>query len=240
MSFFAAVDATTGAAQQLREWLQRKHLPPGTRLPSERLLAQQLGVSRTTIRSALNLLAAEELLVCQAKRGWFVPQQFVGEPPNELLSFTEMATSLGLKPGSIVLELAERGATLEESSQLRIAPGADVYVLQRVRTLDEVPISVDFSVITASLCPGIRMADIQDASLYDLLESRFGIKIVRSDYLLQAAAADVETSRLLLMSPGAPVLIGKDTVICEPERPLMISTSFYRGDRYQFRTSLFR
>ena len=84
------------------------------------------------------------------------------------------------------------------------------------------------------------MADIQDASLYDLLESRFGIKIVRSDYLLQAAAADVETSRLLLMSPGAPVLIGKDTVICEPERPLMISTSFYRGDRYQFRTSLFR
>lgn len=240
MAIHLAVDATSAAATRLREWLQRARLAPGTKLPSERHLASQLGVSRTTVRSALSLLANDGLLVCHPKRGWFVPQQFIGEPPNELQSFTEMARSLGVRPGSRVLELTERGATLDESVHLRIAPGADVYALHRVRTMDDVPISIDRSVINAALCPGIRARDIEDASLYDLLETRFDLRILRSDYLLQASAADADTARLLLMTPGAPVLIGNDIVIAEPDRPLMISHSFYRGDRYRFRTSLYR
>jgi GntR family transcriptional regulator len=225
---------------QIRERLRRGKYSPGSKLPPERQLALDLSVSRSTIRTGLQNLAEEGLLLCSAKRGWFVPQKVVGEPAHVLQSFTQMAETLGLRPGSKVIWFRERSATFDEANTLGIAPGSIVYNFERVRTMDEVPIAVDRTVINAQYCQGLQSSDLADASLYTLLETRFGVSILRSDYSLQAQTADQETAALLGISTSAPVLVGEDTVIGERNGPLMLSQITYRGDAYRFRTSLYR
>src|ERR1700743_3700001 len=95
--------AVAQAYRKLSDLLRRSSFPPGSRLPGERDLATRIGVSRSTLRKALDLLVDREMLDRSPKRGWFVPSHVVGEPPSTLQSFTEMARSRGLTPGAHVL-----------------------------------------------------------------------------------------------------------------------------------------
>jgi len=240
MGWESGVSAASIVESVIREWFDRDRFQPGSRLPAERVMAQELLVSRTTVRAGLTQLAAEGRVACSARRGWYVPQQLVGEPPDQLLSFSEMAESLGLVPGSQVHEFVERTASLDEADSLRIAPGASVYAFTRVRTMDELPVCLERSVIAGAVCPGLSARDLEGGSLYKVLMERYGVQILRSDFVIQAAFAEPQTARLLQMTPAAPVLIADDTVICQPDRPFMLATSIYRGDRYRFRVGVKR
>ncbi|MBO0866033.1 MAG: GntR family transcriptional regulator, partial [Mycobacterium sp.] len=132
--------AVSAAYRVLSDALRRRQFAAGSRLPGERELALEVGVSRSTLRQALAWLAAEGLLDRSAQRGWFVPRPVVGEPPSTLQSFSEMARARGLEPGARVLGQRVRTATFEEARRLRIAPAAKVVELRRLRTMDAVPV----------------------------------------------------------------------------------------------------
>src|ERR1700712_651137 len=120
----------TGASgqtyRQLADALRHGVFAPGARLPAERTLAAQFGVSRMTLRNALHRLADEGVLESVLGSGWFVAPQGVGEPPSVLQTFTEMATARGLRPTSHVVTQRVRPASLVEADQLRTAPAAGV------------------------------------------------------------------------------------------------------------------
>ena len=109
--------------RQLTDALQRGVYGPGARLPAERTLAAQYGVSRETLRNALNRLADEHLVESVVGSGWFVAPEVVGEPPSVLQTFTEMARARGLRPTAHVLRRRVRPATLPEADQLRDPAG---------------------------------------------------------------------------------------------------------------------
>src|SRR6201995_6039585 len=137
--------AVAEAYRKLSDLLRRSSFPPGSRLPGERELATRVGVSRSTLRKALDLLEDRGLLDRSPKRGWFVPPHVGGEPPSTLQSFSEMARERGLAPGAKGLTARERPATFEEATRLLSAPAASVRELTRVRTLDVVREGVDVS-----------------------------------------------------------------------------------------------
>ena len=101
-----------------------------------------MGVSRTTIRKAIAELRAAGLVRAVQGRGTFVTTQGLVEPPNTLLSFSQLAAARGLQPGANLISSAIRGATLTEAEPLRIAPGAKVLDLVRLRTLDGIPVAI--------------------------------------------------------------------------------------------------
>jgi len=199
--------AVQDAHRKLSDLLRRRAFPSGSRLPGERELAGRVGVSRSTLRKALDQLEDEGHLDRSPQRGWFVPPQVVGEPPSTLQSFSEMAASRGLTPGARILGTRERPAAFEEASRLRIAPGAPVLELTRLRTLDDLPVCVDVSIIVLARVPRLAEVDMTDRSLYDTIEEVSDVRIARSSYTLrrrreQPAARGAAADPAGLAHPG--------------------------------------
>ncbi|SEG84228.1 transcriptional regulator, GntR family [Actinacidiphila yanglinensis] len=232
--------AVTQTYRRLSEALRRGAFPAGGRLPGERDLAGSLGVSRSTLRQALGRLAEEGKLERSSQRGWFVRANVVGEPPSTLQSFSEMARARGLRAQSRILGSRSRAATFEEAEQLGIAPAARVLELRRLRSLDQVPVCVDHSIIVLALASGLDALDLTDRSLYDTLEHECGLRIARSSYSVRAEAADEPTAELLLIEAGAPVLIGEEITYTEDGAPVLTGRMTYRSDAYRFQADLFR
>src|ERR1700676_2772556 len=118
-------------------------LQPGQRLASERSLAEALGFTRLTVRRALQELAERGVLEPDERRGWQVRGGPVSEPLNALMGFTQMARKRGLVAPSRVLPLKYRKATIDESESLRVAPGAPMLDLSRLRLLDDRPTAIE-------------------------------------------------------------------------------------------------
>jgi GntR family transcriptional regulator len=214
--------------------------PPGTRLPGERQLAEDLHVSRSTIRTALEALERDGRLARSAQRGWFVPSPTVGEPPSTLQSFTEMARLRGRTPTAQVLEKSVRSASIDEAERLGIAPGADVLSLIRLRGMDATPICVDRNVIPLSMAQPLVEEELTNASLYESLKTRCAVDIYRSAYSVQADVATADIAGLLRIAPGSPVLIGREVAYDQDGGPVLLGFNTYRGDAYRFEADLYR
>jgi GntR family transcriptional regulator len=232
--------AVSEAYRKVSDLLRRRSLPPGSRLPGERELAARIGVSRSTLRKALDLLEEKGLLDRSPKRGWFVPPQVVGEPPSTLQSFSEMARSRGLIPGAKVLSQLERPATFDEAGKLRIAPAASVLELSRLRTLDGVPVCVDVSTIVLARVPPLAGIDMTDRSLYEAIEELSDVRIERSSYTLRADACGQPCADLLQIPMGSPILVGEELTYLTDGTPILAGTMSYRADAYRFEADLFR
>lgn len=236
-------DAPQSVALQAYRILERavgeRVLTSGTRLPSERNLAEQLGVSRSTLRQVLGALADAEMIEASPQRGWFVAGGPLSDPPNALVSFTESARLRGIVAGSRIIDRRVRPITLAEQEELRAAPGTDILEVRRVRTLDGTPVTVDESRIVVSRVPGIESMDLEDRSLYEAMGATSGGRPVRSDYALHADGADEAVAALLHIDHGAPVLVGRELSYNRSGDCLLTARLVYRADAYTFRATLY-
>ena len=173
-------------------------------------------------------------------RGYHVASGVVSEPPNALLSFTAMGADRGLAVSSRVLTQEVRPATIDEAESLRIAPGAAVFELIRVRCLNGVPIALGRSRISHARVPGIEDVDFATASLYAVVEERWQIAPTRADYAIEAIAAAEHEAKLLELDVGSPLLLARETMYDQHGAPTDLAEISYRGDRYRFETTLLR
>lgn len=236
-----------GAAVQLAydgvsRWLEYGRWRANDRLLGERALATELGVSRASVRLALEALAGEGRLARSPQRGWFVPRLVAGEPASTLQSFTEMAASRGARATATVASSAVIPATATIAATLRLEVGAPVLRLVRVRGLDDLPIAVETVSVALPLAQPLVDVDFTDRSLYDLLESRTGVRLQRSSYTVTARGADAETAELLGLAVGEPVLVGDEVAYSDPhgDDVVLVGRIIYRADSYRFKADLFR
>jgi GntR family transcriptional regulator len=138
-----------------------------------------------------------------------------------------------------VLERRVRPATYDESEQFRIAPGAELFELSRLRMLDGSPVALDDARVPLARAPGLLDADFATASLFDCFDQA-DCAPVRADYSVEATAADERAARLLGMAAGGPVLLAATTSFDRQGRLVELAHTFYRGDRYRFQSSLVR
>ena len=218
-------------------------LPPGSRLPAERELCRELGVSRVTLRKGLGALVDEGILSASHGRGWYVvpagPAPNAAEWPSYLESFTETARRLELAPSSRVLRREVGEADLDEAETLLIAPGTRLLILDRIRLLEGVTIALDQARVPLTHVPEIVDVDFANASLFAELE-RAGAGPYRAEATIEAQPSDAGLAELLGIEPGKPTLVLDQLVYDRSGRPLMMSTVRYCGERYRLRTSFVR
>ncbi|WP_283137492.1 GntR family transcriptional regulator [Rhizohabitans arisaemae] len=223
----------------LREQIERGELARGSRVPSERTLAEQFGVSRLTVRQALKDLELEGLVQVIGGIRWITRlESSIEEGGSGLVSFSDLAAANGFRVTSRVLTYQTRSSTLDEASVLGIAPGADVIDLARLRFLDGVPVVVDYTLIPEAVAPGLEGVDFTTESLYAILAERFGVHTVNAECVIEARGASPELAEYLGLSAGEPILEIIQLIYDDRGRVVQSGRSVYRGDRYRFRALL--
>jgi GntR family transcriptional regulator len=224
--------------REIAQEIERGALGAGDRLPSERWFCDELGVSRATVRRAIEELAADGLVEARG-RGTYVRGDALVEPPNTLMSLSELGRSRGLEATAQVLGSTVRAATIDEAEAFGIAPGAELLELQRLRMLDGLPISLDNNRVPLRCLPPAEELDFTTDSLYAALEQA-GHPLVRGDYELEARAADAHEAALLGLAAGTPVLYATTVAIGEDGWVVDLGRTVYRADRYRFQATLMR
>ncbi len=214
-----------------------EHAGPGTGLASERDLAQELGVSRPTVRAAIDELARTGLLVRQRGRGTFTS-------PHKLTQELAGSTSgLAVPPAeghwtSYVVAFTTSSASPPKAARLEIEPGDPVLRVTRVRQVDDEPIAIEHLELPAGLVPGLVPADMESGNFYRLLRDRFGITVSDAVQTMEPAVTNPEQAELLDVPVYAPILqverITRDT----RGRIVELTRSVYRGDRYRITSKL--
>ena len=223
----------------INEAISAGRLKPGDRLPTERSFCEQLGVSRATVRRALRRLIDEGLVSATVGRGSFVSSGPLAEPPNALISFTELAAARGMIPSARVVRQSLRPPIPEEASVFGLDVHELVFELERVRMLDSTAVAIDRTRIPYAVAPVLADKDFSDASIYAMLET-VGAAPVHADVVVSAAVADGARAAALGIDVGAPLLVCTSMSYDRSGRLVEICEITYRSDRYQFRATLER
>ncbi|GAA1449158.1 GntR family transcriptional regulator [Leifsonia poae] len=225
------------AADSLREQIAGGTLRAGSRLPPERELCLTLGISRVTLRKALQALVDDGAIAPSHGRGWYVSGHADerNEWPNSLESFSETAERMGLLATSRVLTAEVSASTIDEAEKLGIAPGTPLFRLGRVRMLGGVPIALDWALIPALLLPQPERFDFTTDSLYQALADG-GNELANAETTIEAREASADVASALDVEAGTPTLVMHQVVRGRGERPVLASTVQYAGDRYRLRT----
>ena len=220
----------------LREQLVEGRFPPAKALPGEHELAGVFGVSRVTMRAALDRLAEEGLIVRQRGRGTFAR---AARPARaELSGLLENLVTLGLKTSVRLVDLATIPATADVAEALRIEAGVPVQKAIRVRSFKGAPISYITTFVPAAVATFDRR-DLAARPMLALLEES-GVKVSSADQRISAKLADNAVAPLLEVELGAPLLSVTRIVYGAADRPVQLLRGLYRPDRYEYHMHLTR
>jgi GntR family transcriptional regulator len=236
-------DSSTPLYIQLKTLLQERmrsgYYREGSRLPSERELAQLYKVSRMTARQALQLLSQEGLTYARVGKGTYVSLAPIHQQLESLSSFTEEMERLGMKARSLVLRADISPATDALAARFSTTPGTPLVIIKRVRLANEVPVALETTHLVHSMCPGILdLCDLSQDSLYAALRKHFGMMLVRAEQIFEARLAQENEAGLLGIQDTNPVLNIERTTYDSQNRVTEFVRSVYRGDQYRFRATL--
>lgn len=214
-------------------------LKVGDQLPSERAMAEQLGISRMTARKALKQLCDRGMLKSRIGHGTFVGTPVILQEQAALSGFTEEMERQGRVTTSIVVEAERRRAGSETSFALNLGAGADIYRLVRVRLADGLAIAVERTEIDAVRAPDLlAKADFGRSSLYEHLKTNYGIYPATAEQTLAAGLADGATALSLNLEDGAPILKLTRLTRDQEGRPFEFVHSIYRADAFVMKVNL--
>ena len=221
----------------LREELQR--LPAGAMIPTESELEARFGVSRITIRKAVDELVGEGLLSRQQGRGTFVQEPKLTHLLNSITSWTQSLEGLGFTPGTSISEIDCIKAPKRIEQFLGLAGADRVFKINRVRLANGEPVSLMVNYIRADLVPGLDEKFRGFESLYECLQAEYGITPAFAEDTVETREATEQEAALLKIEPWSPVLHVTRVAYLEDGVPLEVAVVTSRGDRYQYKVTLY-
>jgi GntR family transcriptional regulator len=231
------VDGMVPKHEQLRTILIDlvRSLAPGDILPSERQLCLDHGVSRITVRKAIERMVTEGMLVSVRGKGTFVAAR-TARSRLHLASFSEEMRRMGMEPSTVVLTVERAVPPARTLSALALGEHDEAFHIRRLRLADRLQISVDDGWYPVELFPGLDKLDLTQ-SIYRAMADQYGHTIDRAEQTVGSAEASAEMATLLGMAPRRPVLVA-DRISYSGEHVVEHALTTYRGDRYELQMSL--
>lgn len=229
-----------GVREYVIDLIDRGVYEPGDKIPSERELANLLGVSRMTVRRALNELVTEARLERDSTNGTIVqrppvPRTFGDHYPHGI---SEILGQAGLKPGSRLLSFSEVQSTHKIASVLHVDEGDPVVEIKRLRLMDGTPFCLETTVLPRYLVPSLREEDLdKEQSLYRTLRERFDVIPTGAEKAISLSFARPDEAKLLRLPPRSPVLFLRSIVVDRTGRRIEYLTSVNHPHLVEFSTS---
>lgn len=225
---------------QLEYLIRTNVLKENEYLPSEAAFCQNLCVSRAVVRQAVGSLAAEGYLVRQKGKGTVVrPRRVSGEFFSRLESFSQEFEKKGLPVSTKVIRFSPCPADSAVCTALALPCDAPLLLLARVRCANGQPLVYVQTWLSAARFHALLNEDMETCSLYELLESVYGVRVCHAHRRFTAAECG-EHSQLLACSPHSPVCLVHTTGYDQDDAPVEYSVAWYRGDCNQFEVDLYR
>ncbi|MFE9571249.1 GntR family transcriptional regulator [Streptomyces sp. NPDC006692] len=222
-------------SQQLEAAIEKGILTPGSLLGNEIDLANRLGLSRPTVRQAIQALVDKGLLVRRRGVGTQVVHSQV-KRPLELSSLFDDLEAAGQKPATTVLRNTFEPATAEVAAALGVPQGSDVHLVERLRYAHGEPMARLRNHLPTGLLP-LDTDYLEGTGLYRLMRSA-GITLHSARQTVGARAATAQEADLLTEAEGAPLLTMQRTTFDDTGRAVEFGSHIYRASRYSFEFQL--
>lgn len=218
-------------------------LDPGDKLPSEKNLEDKFGVSRVTIRRALQELAHEGRIVRVPGKGSFVLQPKI-EPLTALTSFSENMRAQGYEPSYQQAKISIIEANPKITNKLQLPINSKVLHVSRLMLADGLPMAIQDAYLPYSIYqkkPSLFTPEVlTNISMYKVLELELGEKLYRADEWVDASRADPSEAEKLKISPGDLLLIIERLTLSQENQPIEYVKLIYPANRYRYKVELFR
>ncbi|QVK17342.1 GntR family transcriptional regulator [Mycoplasmatota bacterium] len=208
-------------------------LQQGDMIPSENELKEKYNVSRMTVRQALNDLVNEGYVYKHKGKGTFVNSVKIDKKIQGLISFTEEMNQMNRKVTNKIISIDLIPADEEVSAKLFLNKDELVYLVERIRYGDDIPVLFEQLYVPYRLFKVIN-EDIMDGSFYQYIEEELHLKINYSIQTIEARLATNEIADYLGISKTAPVLHISLNSFLDNGRPFEYVKSYYRADQYRF------
>src|ERR1700742_256155 len=215
-------------------------LKVGDQLPTEDSLIARFGVSRITVRRAVQNLVNRGLVEIRRGKGTFVAAPKITQDLKELTGFVEDMHLLGREPTARAIgkEIATANATV--ARQLALTTGERVVRIRRVRLADGVSLSFDETYLPLEIGKKIITNNLKVEPIFSLLERKYDVPLIEAEYKLEAVAAEAEVAAELRVKQGSPIFRIERTSYSTGNRPVDYEKLYYRGDLVRFVTRLAR
>lgn len=224
-------------SSRLRAEIRDGHWTPGEALPSEHELCERYGVSRTTVRRALQSLETSNLVHRRQGAGTFVAERQLSHGLGDLRSFTQVIEDLGHRAGTRQAEVSRDPTPPVEA--LDFLPGSTVWRVRRLRTADDRPFSLADSWMPDEIGRHIDQERLAEKrSLYQLLEEDLGLRMNHAVESIRAEAARSLEAELLEVPHGSPLIVIYRWTRNARGAPVEFARSASPGDRHEYVVTL--
>jgi GntR family transcriptional regulator len=214
-----------------------EQLTVGDAIPSERSLSADLGVSRLTVRAALDELVRAGYLSRRRGSGTFVSEPKIAQELT-MTSFTEDMRRRGMQPESRTLELTVMPAGARLGRFLHVSPSEPIIVAKRLRLADHETMAIETLHVREALVPGLTAEELEQKSFYELLRDRYSIVIAGGTQTIEPTVTNEEESEALGVPLHSPAFLFERFTHSESGEAVEFVHSVYRGDRYRLVTDL--
>lgn len=224
------------AKQQILEYIKQNKLKAGIKLPSEMEFSQMLGVSRLTLREAMNALKSEGKIYAVQGKGTFISFETdnIENLLNSNMSVTEMIKVNGFQPGvsNFYKELVKADKHIAEG--LGIQEGIDVLMCSRVRLADGVPVALTQDYLSAKVAQRFLGNMDEKVSLYEFIEKECEVTLGTCRTEMMPISADIKLSDALEIKLGT-LLMGFRVALKDVYgEALVYAVEYFRTDKFKF------
>lgn len=215
------------------EKIEQGVYPPKSKIPSEETLCETYGVSRVTVRNALNDLVEDETLQRIHGKGTYVAEFFSPQKVVSGGSFTESAESLNLHPTTKVLERTVETAGNKIAERLQIPAGRDIIRIQRLRLIDDLACILETGYFTMKHAYLLDL-DLEDVSLLAVIKRHINYSVLKFVEFFDVYPTPETAAAYLDCALSEPLLRVSQTVLDESNKIICFNEQLIRSDRYKY------
>ncbi len=220
--------------EAIKEYIRENNLRPGEQLFSEQQMMKMYGVSRITLRRALDELEQEGVIYKIHGKGSYVATMRIKAQLSYLSSFTEDMENRGYKTHARVIENSIIDPPQDVKQNLNLNDGEQVVLINRVRYADDQPIAMEECYMLAERFRSILDKDLSHISVNKLMQNEYDVKFSHAKQWIGTHISTKYLTQILNLNKPIAILAMKRLVFDIQGKPVQYTLSYYRGDLYEY------
>ena len=223
---------------ELKDKIDSMMYKPNQIMPSENELAAEFKVTRVTVRNAIKKLKDEGRIYTEKGRGSYVNMPKIIQKLHKIYSLGGVFSEEGYKLDRVIYDVYTEFASETIKENLKLEANDQVIVIKVIRKLGKVPVVLQTSYLSLKIIPGFLISELDNISIYAILEEKYNIKLIKAKEYIDPIVADSYYAKLLEVELNTPLFLTERITYADGDRPIEFRKCVIRSDRVRFSVEL--